>query len=150
MNFSNFLQTTHPLQKQGTRLPVGNSVYEFRQNAVGDFVCEVLSAKDRAAILSISGAYQPYVPSEDKAETLARAMAGVPGIDRGELSKAMQDNAAANRAAGAVATATAAHPPQQPESARARARQQAQAPAATASADAGQPATQDTAQPAAA
>lgn len=110
IDFSNWLQTTHPLRAEGTKLKVGNRTYDFRRNVLGHYVAEVLDAVDRTTILSICAAYQPYRPSADEARDLVRSAAGVPGVDSGELDADIKARDDANIKAGQAAAASVPKP----------------------------------------
>lgn len=113
-DYSNWLQTTHPLRKDGTELKVGTRLYHFRKNVLGHFVAEVLDPIDRRSIMSICAAYRPYRPNAEDARTLALAAAGVPGVDSGELDPEVKARDEANIRAGQAAAASVPKPSKRP------------------------------------
>ena len=92
-------------------MPCGNRIYEFRPNAAGHYVCEVLDDNDRAAILSISAGYKPYAPDEHALRVLQQSYAGLAGIDSGELSEDLKTKDEENARAGKAAKGSVPVPP---------------------------------------
>ena len=111
MDFSNFLQTTHPLTKKGTHLKVGDRHYDFTMNVAGDYVAEVLNQADRIAILSISAGYRQYQPTDAARDAIMRQRAGTPGVDSGSLSTQAKAKDDRNRVAGQAAKDSVSKPP---------------------------------------